>query len=176
MGHFALLNSENIVTFVTVSRDEDDNRELEISQQTGDKYRRTSYNTRGGVHYKSDNNTPSEDQTKAFRKNYAGLGYSYDEQRDAFIPPKPYPSWVLDEFSCLWDSPIPYPDITNIPLPYQIYNRYFWNEDIVNWLLQKPFESWELIEDSYYISPTPYPTDGNNYYWNEETLNWELII
>ena len=176
MGHFALLNSENIVTFVTVSRDEDDNRELEISQQTGDKYRRTSYNTRGGVHYKSDNNTPSEDQTKAFRKNYAGLGYSYDEQRDAFIPPKPYPSWILDEFSCLWDSPIPYPDITNVPLPYQIYNRYFWNEDIVNWLLQKPFESWELIEDSYYISPTPYPTDGNNYYWNEETLNWELII
>ena len=176
MGHFALLNSENIVTFVTVSRDEDDNRELEISQQTGDKYRRTSYNTRGGVHYRSDNNTPSEDQTKAFRKNYAGLGYSYDEQRDAFIPPKPYPSWLLDEFSCLWDSPIPYPDITNIPLPYQIYNRYFWNEEIVNWLLQKPFESWELIEDSYYISPTPYPTDGNNYYWNEETLNWELII
>ena len=176
MGHFALLNSENIVTFVTVSRDEDDNRELEISQQTGDKYRRTSYNTRGGIHYRSDNNTPSEDQTKAFRKNYAGLGYSYDEQRDAFIPPKPYPSWVLDEFSCLWDSPIPYPDITNIPLPYQIYNRYFWNEEIVNWELQKPFESWQLIEDSYYISPTPYPTDGNNYYWNEETLNWELII
>jgi hypothetical protein len=176
MGHFALLNSENIVTFVTVSRDEDDNRELEISQQTGDKYRRTSYNTRGGVHYRSDNNTPSEDQTKAFRKNYAGLGYSYDEQRDAFIPPKPYPSWILDEFSCLWDSPIPYPDITNIPLPYQIYNRYFWNEEIVNWELQKPFESWQLIEDSYYISPTPYPTDGNNYYWNEETLNWELII
>ena len=176
MGHFALLNSENIVTFVTVSRDDDDNRELEISQQTGDKYRRTSYNTRGGIHYQADNNTPSIDQTKAFRKNYAGLGYSYDEQRDAFIPPKPYPSWILDEFSCLWDSPIPYPDITNIPLPYQIYNRYFWNEEIVNWELQKPFESWQLIEDSYYISPTPYPTDGNNYYWNEETLNWELII
>ena len=176
MGHFALLNSENIVTFVTVSRDEDDNRELEISQQTGDKYRRTSYNTRGGIHYQADNNTPSIDQSKAFRKNYAGLGYSYDEQRDAFIPPKPYPSWILDEFSCLWDSPIPYPDITNIPLPYQIYNRYFWNEEIVNWELQKPFESWQLIEDSYYISPTPYPTDGNNYYWNEETLNWELII
>ena len=176
MGHFALLNSENIVTFVTVSRDEDDNRELEISQQTGDKYRRTSYNTRGGVHYQADNNTPSIDQSKAFRKNYAGLGYSYDEQRDAFIPPKPYPSWVLDEFSCLWDSPIPYPDITNVPLPYQIYNRYFWNEEIVNWLLQKPFNSWQLIEDSYYISPTPYPTDGNNYYWYEETLNWELII
>ena len=176
MGHFALLNSENIVTFVTVSRDEDDNRELEISQQTGDKYRRTSYNTRGGIHYQADNNTPSIDQSKAFRKNYAGLGYSYDEQRDAFIPPKPYPSWLLDEFSCLWDSPIPYPDITNIPLPYQIYNRYFWNEEIVNWELQKPFESWQLIEDSYYISPTPYPTDGNNYYWNEETLNWELII
>ena len=176
MGHFALLNSENIVVFVTVSRDEDDDRELEISQQTGDKYRRTSYNTRGGVHYRSDNNTPSEDQTKAFRKNYAGIGYYYDEVRDAFIPPKPYPSWVLDEFSCLWDSPIPYPDITNIPLPYQLYNRYFWNEDVINWELQKPFDTWELIEDSYYTSPIPYPTDGNNYYWDEESLLWIKII
>jgi hypothetical protein len=126
MGHFALLNSENIVVFVTVSRDEDDDRELEISQQTGDKYRRTSYNTRGGVHYRSDNNTPSEDQTKAFRKNYAGIGYTYDEQRDAFIPPKPYPSWILDEFSCLWDPPIPYPTDGN---------NYYWNEEALNWEL-----------------------------------------
>lgn len=126
MGHFALLNSENIVVFVTVSRDEDDDRELEISQQTGDKYRRTSYNTRGGVHYRFDNNTPSEDQTRAFRKNYAGIGYTYDEQRDAFIPPKPYPSWILDEFSCLWDPPIPYPTDGN---------NYYWNEETLNWEL-----------------------------------------
>ena len=58
------------------------------------------------------------------RKNHAGIGFSYDEERDAFIPPKPYPSWVLDEDTCLWDSPIPYPDDGN---------RYEWNESTGAW-------------------------------------------
>jgi hypothetical protein len=176
MAHYALLNDENIVVFVTVARDEDEHRELEISAETGQKYRRTSYNTRGGVHYQPDNNTPSENQNKAFRKNYAGLGYSYDDQRDAFIPPKPYPSWILDEFSCLWNSPIPYPDMANIPEPYKIYNRCFWNEDIINWELQKPFNSWLLNQDNYYVSPTPYPSDDKQYYWDEETASWVEIV
>jgi hypothetical protein len=86
--------------------------------------KRTSYNTRGGVHYQADNNTPSLDQSKAFRKNYAGIGYYYDSIRDAFIPPKPFPSWILDEFSCLWQSPIPYPNDGKM---------YQWNEEISNW-------------------------------------------
>jgi len=124
MAHFAKLNNENYVVFVTVARDEDEYREIEISQETGEKYKRTSYNTRGGIHYQADNNTPSLDQSKAFRKNYAGIGYYYDEQRDAFIPPKPYPSWILDEFSCLWQSPIPYPNDGKM---------YQWNEEIGNW-------------------------------------------
>ena len=92
MAHFAKLNAENYVIFVTVARDEDENREVEISQQTGEIYKRTSYNTRGGIHYQADNNTPSIDQSKAFRKNYAGIGYYYDPIRDAFIPPKPFVS------------------------------------------------------------------------------------
>ena len=58
------------------------------------------------------------------RKNHAGIGFSYDEERDAFIPPKPYPSWLLDENTCLWDSPIPYPDDGN---------RYEWNESNQSW-------------------------------------------
>tara|TARA_R110002020_G_scaffold190969_1_gene390647 strand:+ start:125 stop:487 length:363 start_codon:yes stop_codon:yes gene_type:complete len=58
------------------------------------------------------------------RKNHAGIGYSYDEERDAFIPPKPYPSWLLDEDTCLWDSPTPYPDDGN---------RYEWNESTKAW-------------------------------------------
>ena len=124
MAHFAKLNNENYVVFVAVARDEDEYREIEISQETGEKYKRTSYNTRGGIHYQADNNTPSLDQSKAFRKNYAGIGYYYDEQRDAFIPPKPYPSWILDEFSCLWQSPIPYPNDGKM---------YQWNEEIGNW-------------------------------------------
>ena len=59
-----------------------------------------------------------------FRKNYAGIGYYYDTIRDAFIPPKPYPSWTLNEESCLWDSPVPYPSDGKM---------YTWNEEILNW-------------------------------------------
>jgi hypothetical protein len=68
-----------------------------------------SYNTRGGVHYDPETGEPSEDQSKALRFNYAGVGFSYDEARDAFIPPKPFESWVLDEDTCLWEAPIPMP-------------------------------------------------------------------
>ena len=113
MAHFAKLDSLGIVVFVTVGRDEDDGKELELCARTGDTYRQTSYNTRGGVHYDPNTNEPSADQSKAFRKNYAGIGYKYDIDRDAFIPPKPYPSWILDEFSCLWNSPVPYPQDGN---------------------------------------------------------------
>jgi hypothetical protein len=124
MAHFVKLNAENYVIFVTVARNEDENREIEISQETGEIYKRTSYNTRGGIHYQADNNTPSLDQSKAFRKNYAGIGYYYDSIRDAFIPPKPFPSWTLNEQTCLWQSPIPYPNDGKM---------YQWNEEIGNW-------------------------------------------
>jgi len=124
MAHFVKLNAENYVIFVTVARDEDENREVEISQETGEIYKRTSYNTRGGIHYQADNNTPSLDQSKAFRKNYAGIGYYYDSIRDAFIPPKPFPSWILNEQTCLWQSPIPYPNDGKM---------YQWNEETGNW-------------------------------------------
>ena len=126
MAHFAKLDENNIVIFVTVGRDEDEDKELELSERTGDTYRRTSYNTRGGVHYDSQTNEPSADQSKAFRKNYAGLGYSYDEARDAFIPPQPFASWVLNEDTCLWDAPAPYP---------QDDNFYIWDENTLNWQL-----------------------------------------
>lgn len=115
MAHFAKLDSNNIVTFVTVGRDEDENRENEISEQTGDTYKRTSYNTYGGVH--ALGGTP-------FRKNYAGIGYTYDETRDAFIPPQPYPSWVLNEDTCLWEPPVAHPDDGNM---------YQWNEETQTW-------------------------------------------
>jgi hypothetical protein len=79
----------------------------------------TSYNTYGGVH--TDNGNP-------FRKNYAGIGYIYDEDRDAFIPKKPYNSWILNETTCLWEAPVAKPDDDN---------RYTWNEDT---------QQWDLIE------------------------------
>jgi hypothetical protein len=123
MAHFAKLDENNIVTFVTVGRQEDDGREAELSARTGDVYKQTSYNTRGGVHY--TDGVPSEDQTKAFRKNYAGLGYTYDAGRDAFIPPQPFASWQLNEDTCLWNAPVPYPDDGEM---------YTWDEDTTSWL------------------------------------------
>jgi hypothetical protein len=114
MAHFAKLDENNVVIFVTVGRQEDDGLEAELSERTGDVYKQTSYNTYGGVHVLGD--TP-------LRKNYAGIGYSYDETRDAFIPPKPYQSWVLDEDTCLWVAPIPMPD-----------GDYVWDEDAGDWV------------------------------------------
>lgn len=104
MTHFAKLNSENVVIFVTRGRQEDDGKEVELCERTGDRYVQTSYNTRNGVHYGPDGE-PSADQSKALRKNYAGIGFVYDEQRDAFIPPKPHPDALLDEETCNWIAP-----------------------------------------------------------------------
>lgn len=104
MSHFAKIEN-GIVTFVTVGRQEDDGLELELCKRTGDMYRQTSYNTRGGVHHDPVTGEASADQSKALRKNYAGIGYTFDEVRDAFIPPQPDPSWTLDEVTCLWIAP-----------------------------------------------------------------------
>jgi len=113
MAHYAFLDSKKIVTEVIVGRDEDDLVENVASWETyygefrGQACFQTSYNTSGGVHY--TDGEPSADQSKALRYNYAGIGYSYDDTRDAFIPPQPYASWVLDEATCLWVAPIAYP-------------------------------------------------------------------
>lgn len=126
MGHYALLNNENFVhQVITGGGDSDD---IIFETLYGNFHnciaKRTSYNTRGGIHYQANNNTPSLDQSKAFRKNYAGIGYYYDSIRNAFIPPKPFPSWILNEDTCLYDSPVPYPNDGKM---------YEWNEDILNW-------------------------------------------
>lgn len=105
MAHYAFLDSNNIVTHVIVGNDGEEWEEF-YSQEIGQVCKRTSYNTYGNEH--KSNGTP-------YRKNYAGIGYKYDEVRDAFIPPQPYPSWTLNEDSCLWEAPIPQPtDVPNI--------------------------------------------------------------
>jgi hypothetical protein len=116
MAHFAKLDENNVVVFVTVGRQEDDGLEDELSARTGDVYKQTSYNTWGGVH--ALGGTP-------LRKNYAGIGYIYDGARDAFIAPQPFPSWVLDEDSCLWEAPVPYPTDGA---------DYVWDESAVAWV------------------------------------------
>jgi hypothetical protein len=78
-------------------------------------WKQTSYNTHGGVH--DNGGTP-------FRKNHAGIGFTYDEDRNAFIPPKPFPSFILNENTCLWEAPVAYP---------QDDNKYSWNEQTLSW-------------------------------------------
>ena len=120
MAHFARIK-DGIVDFVTVGRDDDEDREDELAHD-GWIYKRTSYNTQGGVH--SSGGTP-------FRKNYAGIGYTYDSERDAFIPPKPYPSWVLNEDTCLWDAPVAMPEDAGTGEPPK---RYTWDEATTSWV------------------------------------------
>jgi hypothetical protein len=125
MSHFAKLDENNVVVFVTVGRQEDDGKEAELTARTGDVYKQTSYNTRGGIYYDPKTNEPSADQSKAFRKNFAGIGYTYNAERDAFIPPKPFNSWLLNEETCLWESPVPYPNDGNL---------YLWDEESMLWV------------------------------------------
>ena len=131
MAHFAKLDENNVVIFVTKGRQESDGKEAELSARTGDVYKQTSYNTRGGVHYNPETGEPSADQSKAFRKNYAGLGYIYDAGRDAFIPPKPFASWVLNETTCLWDAPVAMPEDAGTGEPPK---HYTWDEETTNWV------------------------------------------
>ena len=120
MAHFARIDENNIVTQVLVVGNDQEHRGQEFLSNDlglGGTWIKTSYSTQGGVHL--DNGIP-------LRKNYAGIGYTYDEQRDAFIPPKIYNSWILNEDSCLWEPPIPYP---------QDQNAYYWNEDSLEWII-----------------------------------------
>lgn len=129
MAHYALLNTENVVERVFVGRDEDDLAEgvtdwEEYYAPEGFTVKQTSYNTRGGVHYDPETGEPSDDQSKALRKNYAGIGWTYDPERDAFIAAQPFPSWSLDEETCQWEPPIPYPGEPG----------FMWDEDAGDWV------------------------------------------
>ena len=120
MAHYTFLDTNNIVTEVIVGKDEgEDNTDWEVHYGNfrNQVCKRTSYNTQGGIH--SSGGIP-------YRKNYAGIGYTYDEQRDAFIPQKPYASFILNEDTCLWEPPVPYPTDGE---------QYTWNEEDLQWSL-----------------------------------------
>ena len=121
MAHFAKLGTGNIVERVEVV-----SNDIATTEQAGVEFlqnlykdisawKQTSYNTRGGEHIMGG--TP-------FRKNYAGIGYIYNQTKDAFIPPKPFNSWILNETTCLWEAPVTYPDDGE---------RYTWNESTTTW-------------------------------------------
>lgn len=117
MGHFAKVEN-GIVTQVIVA-----SQEFIDSGIEGTGWLQTSYNTRGGIHYGPDG---KPDGGIALRKNYAGIGYSYNEALDAFIPPQPYPSWTLNDQTCLWSAPVPYPNDGQ---------AYIWDEATLSWVL-----------------------------------------
>lgn len=118
MSHFAKVEN-GIVTQVIVAEQDFIN-----SGAVGDasSWVQTSYNTRGGVHYGQDG---QPDSGVALRKNYAGIGYTYDSVRDAFYAPKPYNSWVLNEDTCYWEAPTSMPVVEG--------KRYTWNEETTSW-------------------------------------------
>jgi hypothetical protein len=111
MSHFAKLGVGNIVEKVIVV-----SNDVAITEQAGVDFINKLYNTRDVWKQTSYNSN--------IRKNFAGVGYQYDQQRDAFIAPKPFNSWVLNETTCLWESPVAYP---------QDDNRYSWNEQTLSW-------------------------------------------
>lgn len=117
MAHYAFLDESNIVVEVIVGPDDaGTDWEAHYAAFRGQQCKQTSYNTHGGVHKLGG--TP-------LRKNYAGIGYTYDPQRDAFIAPKPFQSWVLNETTCLWEAPVPMPNDNK---------RYSWDEAAGSWV------------------------------------------
>ena len=120
MAHYAFLNADNVVTEVITGIHETELIEGLLPETwygnfRGQVCKRTSYNTLGGVH--KGGGTP-------YRFNYAGIGFTYDTARDAFIPPQSYPSWVLDEATCLWGAPVPYPAT----------GEWRWDEATLSWV------------------------------------------
>lgn len=126
MAHYAFLDDNNIVVEIIPGKDENfDNINWEEHYGNVRQLvcKRTSYNSLGGIHYDSETNLP--DGKPAYRKNYAGIGYAYDVALDAFIPPKPFPSWILNEQTCLWDAPVPKPNDGSL---------YYWDETSQSWI------------------------------------------
>jgi len=120
MAHYAFLDINNIVTEVIVGKDEGEGGidwEQHYGEFRGQTCKRTSYNTTGGVH--NNGGAP-------YRKNYAGIGYTYDAGRDAFISPQPFVSWVLNNGTCIWEAPT--------PMPTEAGKFYRWDEPTTSWV------------------------------------------
>ena len=118
MSHFAKVKNNLVETVIVAEQNFVDL----LPSESGVTWIQTSYNTRGGVHYAPNSNTA--DGGVALRKNYAGIGYTYDLGRDAFYAPKPYSSWVLNETTCIWEAPVAYPNDGKL---------YHWNESNLAW-------------------------------------------
>jgi hypothetical protein len=150
MAHWAELDDNNIVLQVTVGDNDDPNGDQGyqwLLDNLGGRWVKTSYN----------NN---------IRKQYAGIGYSYDEINDVFISPSPFPSWILDE-ELNWKAPVPIPE----------EGFWSWDEESLSWVeqtLEKPSSTW-TIHDKTFTPSIPYPDDDKIYFWNEGNQSWDEI-
>lgn len=128
MAHFAKVVNGKVVKVIVAEQEIIDSGHLGDQSQ----WFQTSYNTRGGVHYDPNTGEPSADQTKAIRKNFAGVDYNYSPILDAFYPPQPHVSWTLNEDTCLWEPPVAKPIDDKL---------YLWDEEQLNWVeFVKPSE------------------------------------
>jgi hypothetical protein len=122
MAHFAKVRDGKVVEVLVM---EPEFLETFVDETPGE-WIQCSYNTRGGVHYDPETREPSADQTKALRKNYPSIGFTYDPVRDAFFSQQPYNSWTLNEDTCMWEPPVPYPTDADTVL-------YAWNDQDQIW-------------------------------------------
>lgn len=119
MAHYAKVLNGKVTNVIVAEKDFIDN----LVDETPGKWIQTSYNTRGGKHYKEDG-TESSDQSKALRKNFANIGGVYNKLKDAFYVEQPFPSWTLNDTTCIWECPVEYPSDGKI---------YKWNEEDQSW-------------------------------------------
>jgi hypothetical protein len=160
MSHWAQIDENNIVISVLVGDNNHDDEGYQwLVDNIGGRWIKTSINTYAGIHLQGK---------QPLRKNYAGIGYSYNEDIDAFVPPKPQdnPSFIINPETGLWKPPIDIPDTIN---------QYIWDEKSISWILvRQPFPSWQLVNQKW-TPPISYPNDNKSYTWNEETMSWVQI-
>lgn len=178
MAHFAKIGEDNIVTQVLVINDSDveangGQKSTQAEQWVsnnfgGGTWKQTSYNTKQGRYYIPNTNNLDEDQTKAFRKNHPGVGSVYHSNIDIFSPPKPYPSWILNEDAGVWEPPVDYPSVINTGVQlvnpdsgFQFMQRYdyWWEEENSRWGATTLNVLGQL---------------ENNWIWNSKNLEWEV--
>lgn len=172
MAHFAQLQNGTVINVIVVNNDvlidntgnEMENLGIEFCKELfgqDTQWKQTSYNTKNGKHL--NDKVP-------LRGNYAIIGGTYDEQLDAFLPPKPYASWVLNDQDYEWESPIKHP---NPDYP----ETYLWDEDSVSWVLApSPYASWILNDETKeWEPPIAAPDDGMIYRWDEDSTSWEFV-
>lgn len=171
MAHFAQLDENNVVIWVTpidnsIITDENGQEQ----ESLGIKHLHDT------IPWAKDYNWKQTSYNNNIRGRYAGIGYTYDEDLDAFITPKPHNSWILNKETLEWEPPTQKPNNTATDTEITTYE---WNEQNLSWdsvLILKPYSSWTLDEDLVgWSAPIPRPDEHNPYEWNEENQSWDLI-